>query len=99
MEKTSRLYCIKCSFDWSDLGTWQSLYELLEKDKNQNVLKGKISIHNSTNNLIISKNKSTAVVGLNNIAVINLEDLTLVIDLSKSEEVKHIIQSALSLKK
>ena len=91
MEKTSKAYCIKGSFDWTDLGTWVALYGLLQKEKNGNVHQGNIISFDSSNNLIISKNKLTAVVGLSNVAIINLEDTTLVMDLYKSEEVRNII--------
>jgi len=91
MEKTTNAYCLESTLKWSDLGTWLSLYKLNEMDKNNNVLQGNVVSHNSSNNLVISENKTTAVVGLENIAIINLEDVTLVIDLTKSEEVRHII--------
>ena len=90
MEKTSNSYCLKSKLAWSDLGTWLSLYDHLEKDKKMNVSKGQVLNYNSSNNLVIS-DKTTAVVGLNNIAIINTDDATLVIDLSKSEDVKYII--------
>ena len=63
-----------------------------EKDNNNNVTKGNVITHNSSNNLIISKDKLTALVGLKNIAVINLNDKTLIIDISKSEDVRYIIE-------
>ena len=95
MEKTDKSYCFRSgNIGWSDLGTWMAIYDLLEKDKNKNVIlgKGNIILHNSSNNLIIGNNKQTAIVGMKNIAVINLEDKTLVIDLSNSEDVRHIIE-------
>ena len=91
MEKTSKAFCIKGTFSWSDLGTWVALYDLLEKDSNGNVEIGNVISFDSSNNLIISNKKLTSVVGLNNVAIINLDDATLVIDLSKSEEVRKII--------
>ena len=51
----------------------------------------KVLAYNSFNNLIISKKRLTSIVGLENVAIINLEDTTLVIDLDKSEEVRHIV--------
>jgi len=91
MEKTKKAFCIKSTFSWSDLGTWVALYDLLEKDKNGNVQRGNVISIDSSNNLIISNKKLTSVVGLNNVAIINLDDATLVIDLFRSEEVRKII--------
>ena len=66
MEKTTNAYCLESTLKWSDLGTWLSLYKLNEMDKNNNVLQGNVVSHNSSNNLVISENKTTAVVGLEN---------------------------------
>ena len=90
MEKTSHSYCMKSKLKWSDLGTWLSLYEHLKKDENNNAFKGQVFEYKSSNNLVLT-NKTTAVIGLKNIAVINTDDATLVIDLNKSEDVKFII--------
>ena len=91
MEKTNKAYCMGATFDWSDLGTWMSLYSLLKKDSKGNVHKGNVISFDSSNNLIISNTKLTSVVGLNNVAIINLDDTTLIIDLFKSEEVRNIM--------
>ena len=93
MEKTKESYCIKSSLEWSDLGTWLALYSLLDKDENNSVIKGNVITHDSSDNLIISNDKLTAVVGLDNVAVINLKDRTLVINLEKSEDVRNILKN------
>ena len=59
MEKTTEAYCIKGTFDWTDLGTWVALYGLLQKDQDGNAYQGDIISFDSSNNLIISKNKLT----------------------------------------
>ena len=82
---------LQMEFGWSDLGTWVSLYELLEKDSNNNVHKGDVLIHDAKNNLVISDDQLISIVGLNNVGVINYNGKILVIDLHKSEEVRHII--------
>ena len=91
LEKAKNCYSIKVDFTWSDIGTWQSLFTLLPKDKNNNVIKGNYAGYNSKNNLIISPDKLTAIVGLDNIAVINVSDATLIIDLSKSDELRYLV--------
>ena len=91
MEKTDNCYCIRGDFIWSDVGSWKTLYELLDKNSDLNVISGNAVLHNSKNNLIISPNKLTAVVGLDNIAVINIDNTTLVINLDKSDELKELV--------
>ena len=91
MEKTANAYCIKSDFGWSDIGTWDSIYNLSTKNKDGNAYKGKVVSHDAENNLIVSDSDLVSIVGLNNIAVINHKGKTLVMDLSKSEEVRYII--------
>ena len=91
MEKSNNIYCMKSELGWSDLGTWVSLYELLNKDSNNNILQGDILTHDAKNNLIISDDHLVSVVGLDNVGVINHKGKILVINLDKSEEVRHII--------
>ena len=50
MEKTSKAYCIKGLFDWTDLGTWVALYGLLQKDKHGNIHQGNVVSFDSSNN-------------------------------------------------
>ena len=75
----------------SDVGSWKTLYVLLDKNSDLNVISGNAVLNNSKNNLIISPNKLTAVVGLDNIAVINIDNTTLVINLDKSDELKELV--------
>ena len=92
MEKTDNCYCIKGDFIWSDVGSWKTLFELLEKDNDNNVIEGKSLSHNAKNNLIISPDKLTAVVGLDNVAVINIDGATLVLNIDRSDELKELVK-------
>jgi len=49
MEKAGNVYMVKGNFDWSDLGSWDSLHEMKEKDSNQNVIDAKAILYNSKN--------------------------------------------------
>ena len=60
-------------------------------DKNGNIIRGSGRIMNGENNLIHSKNKFTAILGLDNIVVVNTDDVTLVVDKRKVEEVKNLV--------
>ena len=92
MEKTDNCYCIKGDFIWSDVGSWKTLFELLEKDNDNNVIEGKSLSHNAKNNLIISPDKLTAIVGLDNVAVINIDGATLVLNIDSSDELKELVK-------
>ena len=99
LEKAKNVYTIKADFEWNDLGTWQSLFNVLTKNKDSNFHDGDVISLKSDNNLIISPDRLTAVVGVNDMAIINLEDATLIVPHDKSEEVKDVVKMLQSMNK
>ena len=91
MEKSNDIFVVKAEFEWNDLGSWNSVYEISPKTKEKNVIRGEGKIINGSNNLIQSENHFTAVLGLNDIVVINTPDVTLVIPKEKVETVKELV--------
>ncbi len=91
MEKTDKAWCIPLSCGWSDLGSWQSLWESSEKDENNNAVFGDVIALDCENSLFHSERKLIAGVGLNNIAVVDTDDALLVINLDESQKVKNIV--------
>ena len=58
MEKADNVYVIPSSFGWSDLGTWASAYETIEKDYLENAVAGNnVMIIDATKNMIHADNK------------------------------------------
>lgn len=81
MEKTSKAWVLQATFGWSDLGTWESLFLHSEKDENNNLLKADDIITDEVSNSIIystEKDKLIAVVGVENIMVVNTGDVLMV---------------------
>uniref|UniRef100_A0A6C0JFL8 mannose-1-phosphate guanylyltransferase n=1 Tax=viral metagenome TaxID=1070528 RepID=A0A6C0JFL8_9ZZZZ len=76
---------------WNDIGSYLSLYDELDKDINNNVLRGDILTINTNNCYIDSDNCLTAAVGLNNLIVVNTDDALLVCDSKNSQDVKKIV--------
>tara|TARA_B100000131_G_scaffold37983_1_gene34510 strand:- start:466 stop:1530 length:1065 start_codon:yes stop_codon:yes gene_type:complete len=99
LEKTNNVFTLKADFTWSDLGSWYSLFKILTKDENNNYHKGEVLSINSKSNLIISPNKLTAVIGIDNLNIINLDDVTLIVSHDKCEEVKNIVEMLKTLNK
>jgi mannose-1-phosphate guanylyltransferase len=94
MEKAQAqdVYVIKAKFEWNDLGSWNSVYDVLSKLKDGNVIKGDGVVIKGKNNLIQSEDHFTAILGLDDITVINTKDATLVIPKSDVEEVKLLVE-------
>ena len=91
MEKTKDVYLIKAKFDWSDLGSWNTVYDKMHKNDEGNAIRGDGIVLNGKNNFIQSNNRLTAVVGLDNVVVVNTNDATLVIPKDRVEDVKDLV--------
>jgi len=82
--------------DWSDLGSWKSLWEKSSKDRNSNLIKGDVITEDSTSNLLYSKYGLIATAGIKDMIVVQTSDVVLVADKSKSESVSKIVDELLS---
>lgn len=91
MEKAKDVYLIKAKFEWSDLGSWNTVYDYMHKNDDGNAIKGDGIVLNGKNNFIQSDNRLTAIVGLDNIVVVNTDDATLVISKDQVEDVKDLV--------
>ena len=92
MEKVgSDAYVIKADFEWSDLGSWNALYDILPKNNGGNVVRGEGMVLNGKDNFIHSQDHFTAVVGLENVVIIHTDDATLVVHKDQVEKVKSMV--------
>ena len=81
MEKTGRSWVFEASFGWSDVGTWDALYHLGEKDENNNLMSvGDSMIDKVEGSIIVSNEEDKLVVvkGLKDFMVINTDDVLLI---------------------
>jgi mannose-1-phosphate guanylyltransferase/mannose-6-phosphate isomerase len=91
MEKTESSMVIPMDAGWSDVGSWSALWEVSEKDENNNVIKGDVIAVNSANNYLHSNNKLIAVVGIDNLVVVETKDAILVAHKGQVQDVKTIV--------
>ncbi len=92
LEKALNIYVVAGDFQWNDIGSWNALYDVLNNSKDGNMIKGNGEVMNGKNNLIHSTGRFTAVVGANDLIVVNTDDATLVVPKSKVEEVKQLVE-------
>jgi mannose-1-phosphate guanylyltransferase len=94
MEATSQVvHVIPCDCGWSDVGSWNSLYEVrtVEQDDRGNVQEGDAVVLDCAGCFVLSRGKRlVAVLGLSNVLVVDTEDALLVADLERSQDVKKI---------
>jgi mannose-1-phosphate guanylyltransferase len=93
MEKADNVYIIPSSFGWSDLGTWASAYENLEKDYFGNAVVGDhVMIIDATNNIVHASNKKLILLqGLNDYVVVDTKDVLLICKKDKEQEIKEYV--------
>ena len=91
MEKSENVFLVKGKFSWSDVGSWEAVYQLSKKDEEGNVKVGSIYTDMVLDSYIYSPDNFTAVIGLDNIIVINYKDALLICRRDKAQDVKNII--------
>jgi len=86
MEKAENVYVYISNFGWSDIGTWGSLHDLKEKDKNNNAIYGKnVMLYNVTNSIVnMPKDKLAVIHGLDDYIIV--EDNNILLICKKSDE-------------
>jgi mannose-1-phosphate guanylyltransferase/mannose-6-phosphate isomerase len=92
MEKTRRAGVLAVSFDWSDIGDWDSIHEISKKDADGNVLVGQVEVIDSKNVLVRSEDVLTAVIGLDDIVVVTSRDAVLVTSKAAAGRVKTMVE-------
>jgi mannose-1-phosphate guanylyltransferase/mannose-6-phosphate isomerase len=91
MEKTDRAAVIPVSMGWSDLGSWDSLYEMRQKDNSGNVVSGDVFGLENEDCLILGEDKFLAVSGMKDTIVVQTEDATLICPRGRAQDVRHIV--------
>lgn len=94
MEKADTVYVVPGEFGWNDVGSWRAVYDLREKNEEGNVIEAKQAVlEASENNLVHGESgKMIALVGVENLAVVETEDAILVCNMDQSQGVKQVVQ-------
>jgi mannose-1-phosphate guanylyltransferase/mannose-6-phosphate isomerase len=90
-EKVDKVAVVPVSMDWSDLGSWESIYQHRAKDESGNITQGDILTLDTQDSLLWSSNGLLATLGVRNIAVIQTADATLICDRSRTEDIKQLV--------
>jgi len=99
MEKTELACVVPMSAGWSDVGSWSSLWDVLEKDENGNVARGDVIVEDSRNCLVHGNGKLVTVVGLDNIVVVETKDATMIAHKDKVQDVKKLVNKLDAMKR
>ena len=93
MEKAENVYIIPSSFGWSDLGTWNSAHENMEKDYLGNAVSGsEVMVIDATHNMVhVPNNKLVLLQGLNDYIIVDTEDVLMICKKEKEQEIKQYV--------
>jgi len=93
LEKTDKIFCLPAQFDWTDVGHWRSVKEILSETAEQNVVLGKHLGVDTNNSLIYNlSNKLVTTAGIDNMVIVATDDAILVVSKDKAQEVKKIVK-------
>lgn len=98
IEKCTRLKMVYGDFDWSDLGSFDSLYTINDKDENGNIINTEGVILDSKNNYFQSNGRTLCAIGVEDLIVIDSDDALLITKIGSSQRVKEVV-SELKLQK
>lgn len=92
MEKSSNVSVVPSNFYWSDMGSFDSLYDELDKDENGNTKNDSLCSINSTNNLIIGNKKIIATFDISDLIIVDTDDALLIGKKGESQKVKELLE-------
>jgi mannose-1-phosphate guanylyltransferase len=79
-------------FGWNDVGSWNAVYELLERAGESNVSLGEALAHDSTGNYVDARGKFVALLGVKDLIVVDTPDALLIADRSRAQEVGDLVR-------
>jgi mannose-1-phosphate guanylyltransferase/mannose-6-phosphate isomerase len=91
MEKTDRAAVIVGNFRWSDIGSWDAIFDIAERDKSGNAIHGAVIMEDARNCVIHSVGRLTAVLGADDLVVVSTPDAVLVMPRARAQEVRELV--------
>jgi mannose-1-phosphate guanylyltransferase len=91
-KKGSDVSVIPAQIGWSDIGSWEAVYELLLKQKSANVIEGSHYINDATGNLIWSPRKFVAAIGIRDLVVVETSDALLICRRDRAQDVGKVVK-------
>jgi mannose-1-phosphate guanylyltransferase/mannose-6-phosphate isomerase len=92
MERTTHAVVVPADIGWSDVGSWSALWEVQQGDTDGNVLRGDVYVDGVKNSLVRAESRIVAVVGLDDVVVVETNDAVLVAHKDQVQRVKQIVE-------
>lgn len=91
MERAEHVAVVPADFGWSDVGTWNALYELMEADRDGNVVTGDHIGLDTRGAFIYSRGRLIATLGVENLVIVDTDDALLICPRERAQDVKAIV--------
>lgn len=92
LEKAKNIVMVEMQSDWSDLGSWDAIYDMNSKDEDNNVKIGSVIEKNCKNSMLYSSERLVAGVGLKDVIIVETPDAVLACDKNDSQGVKEVFE-------
>lgn len=93
LEKSDKVVLLPCDIGWNDVGSWQAVYEIAEKDESGNSIQGNIIAIDCRNNLIRSEKRLVAAIGVDNLCIVETPDAVLISQCDHSQDVRKVVDT------
>jgi mannose-1-phosphate guanylyltransferase/mannose-6-phosphate isomerase len=90
MEKTDRAAVVAGDFRWSDIGSWDALFEITPRDLEGNVVQGEVVTMDARNCIVHSDGRLTTMIGVEDMVVVSTSDAVMVVPRARAQEVKEL---------
>ena len=91
LEKSDRVSLIPCDIGWNDVGSWQAVYEISDKDENGNALQGNVIAVGCKNSLIRAEKRLVAAIGMEDLCVVETADAVLISKSNQTQRVREVV--------
>ena len=92
MERTERAAVLPVSYGWSDVGSWQAVWELSQRDADGNAAQGTAIFVDARNSYVASEQQVVALLGVENVVVVTTDDAVLVASRHTSDGLRHVVE-------
>jgi len=91
MEKTDRAAVVVGNYPWSDIGSWDALFDITKPDLQGNVVQGQVVTLDTTDCVVHSDERLTALVGVKDLVVVSTSDAVMVVPRSRAQDVRELV--------
>ncbi|MFC1855224.1 mannose-1-phosphate guanylyltransferase/mannose-6-phosphate isomerase [Thermodesulfobacteriota bacterium] len=93
MEKSDKIAMIPLEITWSDVGSWDSLFDIMPHDENNNVIDGDVVTIDTNNSLIFSSKKLVSTLGVKDLIIVETDDALLVAKQGESQRTRELVDA------